>query len=85
MTNFCAHCGTSLTAGAATPAVRSAPGRTKTQVKTVVKRKPSAYNNKYSKALKSVSKTYKKKDGSWKKNGFRSAVKAAHKKAKRMR
>ena len=82
MSNYCAHCGTSLTAEAATSSPRNLiPAK----VKAPAKRKPSAYNNKYSKALKSVSKKYKKKDGSWKKNGFRSAVKAAHKKAKGMR
>ncbi len=42
-------------------------------------RKASAYNKRYSKAFQKVSKTYKKKNGEWKKNGFRSAVRAAHK------
>jgi len=45
-------------------------------------RKASAYSKRYGKAFKKVSPDYKKKDGEWKKNGFRSAVQAAHKLAK---
>mgnify|MGYP003625439037 FL=1 len=45
------------------------------------KRKISAYNRKYKAAFKKVSPTYKLKNGQWKKNGFRSAVRAAHKMA----
>ncbi len=45
-------------------------------------RKASAYSRRYGKAFKKVSMTYKKKNGEWKKNGFRSAVRAAHKLAK---
>jgi len=45
-------------------------------------RKASAYSKRYGKAFKKVSPTYKKKNGEWKKNGFRSAVRAAHKLAK---
>lgn len=47
------------------------------------KRKASAYNRKYKAAFKRVSKTYKKKNGEWKKGGFKSAVRAAHKEAKK--
>jgi len=45
-------------------------------------RKASAYSKRYSKAFKKVSPTYKKQNGEWKVNGFRSAVRAAHKLAK---
>tara|TARA_R110002110_G_C13418946_1_gene714272 strand:+ start:751 stop:1011 length:261 start_codon:yes stop_codon:yes gene_type:complete len=45
------------------------------------KRKVSKYNRKYRAAFKKVSSTYKLKSGKWKKNGFRAAVKAAHKMA----
>ena len=48
---------------------------------SVKRRKVSAYNRRYKAAFKKVSSTYKLKSGKWKKNGFRSAVKAAHKKA----
>lgn len=54
-------------------------------VKKVVKRKANAANKKYSRAFAQVKKKFQKKDGSWKKNGFKNAVKAAHKKAKGMR
>jgi len=45
------------------------------------RRKVSSYNRKYRAAFKKVSSTYKLKSGKWKKNGFRLAVKAAHKMA----
>ena len=45
-------------------------------------RKASAYSKRYGKAFEKVAKDFKKKNGEWKKNGFRSAVKAAHKLAK---
>ena len=46
-----------------------------------VRRKVSSYNRKYKAAFKKVTPRYKLKSGKWKKNGFRSAVKAAHKMA----
>ena len=45
-------------------------------------RKASAYSKRYGKAFKKVSPDFKKMNGDWKKNGFRSAVRAAHKLAK---
>ena len=47
------------------------------------KRKASAYSKRYGKAFKKVAKNYLKKNGGWKKNGFKSAQKAAHKLAKK--
>ena len=47
-----------------------------------VKRKASAYSKRYGRAFKKVAPKFKLKNGSWKKNGFRSAVRAAHKLAK---
>lgn len=41
-------------------------------------RKRSAYVRKYKQAFSRVSKKYKKKDGKWKTNGFKAAVKEAH-------
>ncbi len=58
--------------------IRSAPAQAKK-----AKRKVSAYNRKYKAAFKKVSKKYKKKDGTWKKGGFKAAVRAAHKEAKK--
>ncbi|AXH78928.1 MAG: hypothetical protein [Circular genetic element sp.] len=45
-------------------------------------RKPSAYSKKYSKAFDKVKGQYKLKSGKWKKDGFKRAVRAAHKVAK---
>lgn len=45
------------------------------------KRKVTAYQKKYKAAFKSVAPKYKLKNGKWKKGGFKSAVRAAHKKA----
>ena len=49
----------------------------------VVKRKASAYSRKYKTAFKKVASTYKNKNGTWKKGGFKKAVKAAHKAVKK--
>lgn len=70
-----------LQAAKATPgSKKSASTRSKT-----AKRKPSAYSKKYAKAFKSIAPKHKKKNGSWKKDGYKRAVKAAHAKAKRMK
>jgi len=45
-------------------------------------RKASAYSKRYGKALKKVAPKFKLKNGSWKKDGFKMAVRAAHKLAK---
>ena len=47
-----------------------------------VKRRASAASKRYGKAFKKVAPKYKLKSGRWKVNGFRSAVRAAHKLAK---
>jgi len=47
------------------------------------KKRNTAYQRRYKKAFKMVSKRFKLKSGKWKKNGFRSAVKAAHKEARK--
>jgi hypothetical protein len=46
------------------------------------KRKVSASQRRYGRAFKKVAPQFKLKNGSWKKNGFRLAVRAAHKLAK---
>ena len=53
--------------------------RSKGTIMIPPKRKASAYSKRFGKAFKKVSKKYKKKNGQWMKNGFRSAVRAAHK------
>ena len=45
-------------------------------------RKPSAYNKAYSRAFRDIQSTYKTKSGTWKQNGYKRAVKAAHKLAR---
>ena len=47
------------------------------------KKRSSAYNRKYKAAFKKISGKYKLKSGKWKKNGFKSAVRAAHKAVKK--
>ena len=47
------------------------------------KRKASAYNRKYAAAFKKVKGKFMKKNGGWKKDGFKFANRAAHKLAKK--
>ena len=47
------------------------------------KRKPSAYNRRYGKCFKKLASKYKKKNGSWKKDGFKRCSAAARKCAKK--
>lgn len=47
------------------------------------KRKASAYSRKYKAAFAKVRSTYQTSKGTWRKGGFKKAVKAAHKEAKR--
>jgi hypothetical protein len=48
-------------------------------VATKTRKKASAYNRKYKAAFKKVAPRYKLKSGKWKANGFKRAVKEAHK------
>ena len=48
-----------------------------------VKRKVSAYNRKYSAAFKKCKAKHMKKNGTWKKGGFKRCVKEAHRMAKK--
>ena len=45
------------------------------------RRKSTAYSRKYKAAFRKVAPKYKLKNGKWKVNGFRTAVRAAHKMA----
>ncbi len=47
------------------------------------KRKASSSNKRYAAAFKKVKGRFMKKNGGWKKNGFRNAARAAHKLAKK--
>ena len=47
------------------------------------KRRTTAYQRRYKAAFKKIASRYKLKSGRWKKGGFRSAVREAHKMAKK--
>jgi len=47
------------------------------------KRRATGYQRRYKANFKKVSKRFKLKSGKWKKNGFKSAVKLAHKMSKK--
>ena len=47
------------------------------------KKKSTAYNRRYKSAFRKIAPKYKLKSGKWKKGGFKKAVKAAHKEAKK--
>ena len=54
----------------------------KARVAKKVTRKASAYSQKYGRAFKRLAPKYKKKNGSWKKDGFKRCQKAAHRAVK---
>ena len=47
------------------------------------KRRSSAYQKRYKANFKKVAKRFKTKSGKWKKNGFKAAVKMAHRMSKK--
>jgi Mlc titration factor MtfA (ptsG expression regulator) len=53
------------------------------QVPARSKKRRTAYQRRYKAAFKKVQKRYKLKSGKWKKGGFRSAVREAHRMAKK--
>ena len=55
------------------------------QVAPKPKRKRSAYNRRYAAAFKKVQRKFKKKNGGWKKDGFKRAQREAHRIARRGR
>lgn len=58
-------------------------GRSKGSPFKKVRRKVSAYQTRYGENFRKVAPKYKKKDGSWKKDGFKRAQKEAHKLTKK--
>lgn len=52
-------------------------------VQTKPKRRTTAYQRKYKAAFKKIAPRYKLKSGRWKKNGFKMAVREAHKMARK--
>ena len=89
MPRYCPRCGEALhshehTHGTTKGEVRKTARRAyekSTSPKT--KRKASAYSKRYGAAFRKVAGRFKKKNGSWKTNGFKNAQKAAHKLAKK--
>tara|TARA_Y100000310_G_scaffold288516_1_gene314200 strand:+ start:1381 stop:1638 length:258 start_codon:yes stop_codon:yes gene_type:complete len=74
--------------GESPPAVTKAASRPKVKVnssssKSKAPRKVGAYQKRYGKHFKRLQAANKKKDGSWKKGGFKKTQKAAHKAAKK--
>lgn len=71
------------------------PNATQTQLRNFVleeavkqvksKRKPNAHNRAYARAFKRCKAKHQKKNGGWKKGGFKRCVKEAHKLAKKSR
>ena len=76
MPRYCPRCGETLHTHSTTKGeVRKTARRAYEPTKK--KRGPSAYNKKYAAAFKKVEGEYKKKNGSWKQDGFKNAGKAA--------
>ena len=76
MANFCHHCGTATSSSeAAAPKAVASP-------KVKQKRPPTKHNIAYSKAFRKVAPRFKKKNGGWKKDGFKRAGAAARKSMK---
>jgi len=76
MPRYCPRCGKTLHSHGTTKGETRKTAR-KAYEPTKKKRGPSAYNLKYSKAFKKVEPRFKKKNGSWKQDGFKNAGKAA--------
>jgi len=82
MPRYCPRCGESLTGHGTTKGETRKTARRAyedTGPPGKKKRGPSAYNKKYSVAFKKVQGRFKKKNGSWKQDGFKNAGKAARK------
>jgi len=73
-----------VSAGAAHEVAYSKPVRSTTRmVKKKASRKVSDYHKKYGRAFKRLASRFKKKNGSWKKDGFKRCAAAARKEAKK--
>jgi len=59
-------------------AMNDAPGAPEPIPGTKKAKRSTAYQRKYKSNFKKISPDYQKKNGSWKKNGFKNAVKEAH-------
>ena len=59
-------------------AMMDAPAATEITAAPMKKKRSTAYQRKYKANFKKIAPRYKMKSGKWKKNGFKSAVKEAH-------
>ena len=59
------------------------PREVQVQAEPKPKRRATAYQKKYKANFKKISNRFKLKSGKWKKNGFKQAVKLAHKMSKK--
>ena len=85
MPRYCPRCGEALHRDGTTKGeVRKTARRAyESTASPKPKRKASAYSKRYGAAFRKVAPRFKKKNGSWKTNGFKNAQKAAHKLARR--
>lgn len=61
----------------------SAPEMSSVENQVPKKKRSSAYSRRYKANFRKVAPQFKLKNGNWKKNGFKSAVKLAHKMSKK--
>jgi len=85
MPRYCPRCGEALHTHSTTKGeVRKTARRAyESSPSPKPKRKASAYSKRYGAAFRKVAPKFKKKNGSWKTDGFKKAQKAAHKLAKK--
>lgn len=62
---------------------KSQPSRSRTKSVGTKKRQASAYSKRYGRAFKKLAPKYKKKNGQWKKDGFKRCAAAARREAKK--
>lgn len=64
-------------------AMNDAPAATENMPVARAKKRSTAYQRRYKSNFKKIASRFKMKSGKWKKNGFKSAVKLAHKMSKK--
>ena len=64
-------------------AMDSGPAQMSETTEASKKKRSSAYSRRYKANFKKIAPRFKMKSGKWKKNGFKSAVKLAHKMSKK--
>ena len=86
MPRYCPRCGETLHSDSTTSTTKGEVRKTARRAyepKAKPKRKASAYSKRYGRAFKRLAPKYKKKNGQWKKDGFKRCGAAARKEAKR--